>query len=753
MANDRIINRLMRLLSSINSHYVLALIIILFHVATPLNAATTLDPNVPGIAGTKHNLSMYGPGEVQATVGGTTQICVFCHTPHNSSPSGALWNREDSGATYTTFERHGTVLASLGQPDGGSKLCLSCHDGTIAVGSLLNLPGASGLAGTIEMSGVRTDAPAGALLPTSPGNITTDLSDDHPVSFIYSDPMTSSGSLELNPAEFEDPSTMNWVTLDSNNKVQCTSCHDPHSKQNSKFLVTDYGSGSPICAECHNKHLWTGAAHQTSQAVWNGTAPNPWHLDLGPDRNNNYTDDTPEVHGCFSCHKTHGGQAGKALTKDQDSTGVEEGTCLVCHNGNVASKDISTVYSKFYTHPTTSNDNLHYRADLIEPSPTREVGIDYSYVYDRQSNLTYVPDRRHAECVDCHNPHVAKQGNHTTGGLNGNVIGDNLLGSWGVEPTPWGIAGAIATLYNKIYFTDTTPLPDKVEGYLCLKCHSYYAYSLSPPETTLPDGTLISQSDLTASLNPANEGFHPVFELGKNQPPVGANSNWPISKPDLTSTFQCMVDGNCDTDGVTHLSTITCSDCHGSDVDTDPKGPHGSANRWILKGNETPFAASPQNFCYNCHRRDVYGDEGFADNTTQNIYANYSRVSHPVDGLGNSSPFYLPGLNSGNDGNKYGNLCLSCHGGAYDTANNIMDGIHGSNKAAGASGDPLGYRLMNGACVESYARPATTLSTGSLVFRTVDILTDGVCNSNFTAVTIPTTVVNYNCNSITDCIN
>ena len=377
------------------------------------------DPNVPGIAGTKHNLSMYGPGEVQATVGGTTQICIFCHTPHNSSPSGALWNREDAGSTYTLYERHGTVLAALGQPDGGSKLCLSCHDGTIAVGSVLNLPG-TGQAGTFEMSGVRTDAPAGALLPTSTGNITTDLSDDHPVSFLYTDPGGSAGSLEFNPPEFEDPVTMSWVTLDSNNRVQCTSCHDPHSRQNPKFMVTDYAR---ICKDCHNKERWGTSVHKTSEAVWNGTAPNPWHLDLGPNRNNDYTDDTPKNHTCYSCHRTHGGQAGRALTKDQGNTGAEEGTCLVCHNGNVASKDISAVYSKFYTHPTISKDGIHYRPDLIEPSPVREVGSSYSYVYDRQSNLTYIPDRRHAECVDCHNPHVAQSGNHTQGGLNGNKIG------------------------------------------------------------------------------------------------------------------------------------------------------------------------------------------------------------------------------------------------------------------------------------------------------------------------------------------
>ena len=98
-------------------------------------------------------------------------------------------------------------------------------------------------------------------------------------------------------------------------------------------------------------------------------------------------------------------------------------------------------------------------------------------------------------------------------------------------------------------------------------------------------------------------------------------------------------------------------------------------------------------------------------------------------------------------------LCLSCHGGAYDTANSIMDGIHGSNKAAGASGDPLGYRLMNGACVESYARPVTTIKHRLLFsFERLIYLTDGVCNGNFSPITIPSALVNYNCNSIADCI-
>jgi len=84
----------------------------------------------------------------------------------------------------------------------------------------------------------------------------------------------------------------------------------------------------------------------------------------------------------------------------------------------------------------------------------------------------------------------------------------------------------------------------------------------------------------------------------------------------------------------------------------------------------------------------------------------------------------------------------------------VIDGIHGSNTAAGPliGSDPLGYRLMNGACVESYKRPTTTAS-GQLDFRVVNTATDKGCAFNFSNVTISSGNVNYNCNTIGDCSN
>ena len=81
----------------------------------------------------KHNLSVTGPGPVKATA--ETEICIFCHTPHNANPAVPLWNHSmAAGVNYQTYTSS-TMAAQVGLPTGSTKLCLSCHDGTVAIGS------------------------------------------------------------------------------------------------------------------------------------------------------------------------------------------------------------------------------------------------------------------------------------------------------------------------------------------------------------------------------------------------------------------------------------------------------------------------------------------------------------------------------------------------------------------------------------------------------------------------------------------
>ncbi|MEF9438350.1 MAG: hypothetical protein L0922_06295, partial [Candidatus Mariimomonas ferrooxydans] len=163
------------------------------------------------IINTKHNFSDTGPGKVKikATAKGET-LCIFCHTPHNTIRNVPyLWNRKDSTANYIPYQSS-TLYATVGQPTGTSKLCLSCHDGTIALGAVISklqeIPFAAGI----------------RFIPKGPAMLGTDLSDDHPVSFVYDTALAAS-----NP-ELADPSTLpSEVKLDKHGQLQCTACHDP----------------------------------------------------------------------------------------------------------------------------------------------------------------------------------------------------------------------------------------------------------------------------------------------------------------------------------------------------------------------------------------------------------------------------------------------------------------------------------------------------------------------------------------------
>jgi len=178
-----------------------------------------------GIAGTAHDLSSAGWG--------TTQICIFCHTPHNAQavPGAPLWNHGVTVATFSTYASS-TLNAIVGQPTGASKLCLSCHDGTVALDSY------GGNAGTHFMD------PGGSKLGT-------DLSNDHPISFTYDAALaTSDGGLKTPVSDkFVDAASI--LPLYSA-QMQCATCHSVHDNSKGKFLRM-LNTGSALCLGCHNK--------------------------------------------------------------------------------------------------------------------------------------------------------------------------------------------------------------------------------------------------------------------------------------------------------------------------------------------------------------------------------------------------------------------------------------------------------------------------------------------------------------------
>ncbi|MDP2166848.1 MAG: hypothetical protein Q8J64_00775 [Thermodesulfovibrionales bacterium] len=239
-----------------------------------------------------HNFSASSSG-VKAQ--SETQVCVFCHTPHNAYKevvgdnilNAPLWNHKLSTQAYKVNTPDFITFLStpLQSPDGASKLCLSCHDGTVAIGATYSR-------GSITMAATANLTAGFMLSPSSPAYIGNDLTTKHLVSVPMNDKLitdsivdcesgfrlrlqypwaTGNANIVLRPTKATYPTSSSGgieggyaASASGSNKykagynygVQCSTCHDPHLWANTTdketpgafFIVSGFTS---LCSACH----------------------------------------------------------------------------------------------------------------------------------------------------------------------------------------------------------------------------------------------------------------------------------------------------------------------------------------------------------------------------------------------------------------------------------------------------------------------------------------------------------------------
>jgi hypothetical protein len=194
-----------------------------------------------GIAGTKHDFQNAAWNTNAAGVK-DGQICRPCHAPHNSNSTTLLWNHTQSTAIYQLYASS-SMKAALNQPGGTSKLCLSCHDGTIA---LDNYTGKVGFGVQINPGGN-----LGGVTQTSSTGSTAYLQDDHPIGFVYDAALAAAKGFMVTPSSAALVST--GVPL-FEGKLECSTCHDVHNVAGfPKFLRVQNTNGGNMCEKCHLK--------------------------------------------------------------------------------------------------------------------------------------------------------------------------------------------------------------------------------------------------------------------------------------------------------------------------------------------------------------------------------------------------------------------------------------------------------------------------------------------------------------------
>ena len=569
-------------------------------------AVATLDAQITGDVLGMHSL---GPGTKSPVVGARPDACAYCHAPHSATTYG-LWNQKLTTQSYTLYTS--TTEANSGrQPKLGSdsNKCLSCHDGTVAVGDTVAY-------GQVTMQGNMFTADIlGSNAPTP-----HDMQTSHPFSLSW--PLKDNVDLVASLTKSHktaDPTGAVHLVLGN---VECTSCHNPHVQAKDlvslNFLAKDSSSGQ-LCLACHDPTRtvtnqvnpladWAASAHAISPDVISPSAG------LG-----SYT--TVAKDACIACHAPHNAGASARLLR-----GVNEQDCIACHNGANVSPMATwgNVFPEYATpkvgHPFPSTSNPH--------DANEKVLLD---------------GNRHATCVDCHNAHGSEQ--------------------VGVFPLPpllrvsqKDIAGISAT-------DGVTPLTPAINQYEnCLRCHGTSLgkvvlpiYGYSPIRAVAAGDPL----DLTKQFATSATSSHPVMHP----------SNSPLLQPSLLPAMLTQL-GAASTRTMAANGVgvqILCTDCHNSDDNREfggkgPNGPHGSVwthileRRYEFSQTGTPASpggpivnlfptpdlsvAGPYAMCGKCH--DLQNQ--IMQNTSWNqhnyhITAGFScSVCHTAHGMGAVSP-------------------------------------------------------------------------------------------------------------------
>jgi predicted CXXCH cytochrome family protein len=409
---------------------------------------------------TKHNLSMSGTGTIRAV--SEDRICVFCHTPHNSAPLSPLWNKTLQPQVYVVYASPTLKAGPLPQPSGPTKLCLTCHDGTIAMGAVLNPAGGIGMLG----SGF---PPLGSL-----SQFGLDLSTHHPVSFPYH---TALPNDQLAPSPPFD------LVFGGSDEVHCTTCHDPHNDLYGKFLLKD-NRFSSLCITCHQMPNWAGSAHAVSTSSVVGILPRPpktwptytqlneWgcetchtpHFAPTPQGLLNFTSNPPDPYSCTTggCHASDPGLPPHLATSSSPpDPRVAGGKHLTGGRADIAGQ-----LRKLSGH--------HQGPSVFSAAPRRGAGMAGTGI----SNV---------DCTDCHNPHVASDVKAEAPYVSG-----RLLGVSGVDRNGAEIPAA------------------RYEYEICFKCHADYNRDL----VTIP--RVLTVTNARQSFDTSNASYHPVLGMGRN---------------------------------------------------------------------------------------------------------------------------------------------------------------------------------------------------------------------------------------------
>ena len=476
-----------------------------FFLTDAMASSEMANGRISDIRNTKHNFAASDnpllPPNESRTVSAVSeqQLCVFCHTPHGNhegdpgdlgssgpfpSSKPFLWNRQDSSATYTMYSSSSLDIPANGQAPGlGSKMCLSCHDGTVAVGQVNVLN--SQLNQTIVMQGTSGTGTIAEGTDGYTSNLGEDLSNDHPVGFVYNtaladadgeliDPEAGEGAhigirvgsgvanfnqalleggtvsdgdsstaepttaltrvavpLESNAASFNKTIKTDFVTINASGSVECTSCHDPHIRstdfsENIKFLrLHRFQKNPPSLSGTFDKDSDINCLACHKKEGWadsvHASETVATHTYSSDEITKRQIPSTTQVWeaACNACHDPHSVNNARHLMRQSIVSGATD------HDIDKTCYEChGTAGTSVLDVPTSVKDieslGGHSAFDFNNNKDDHQIlNGDFE---ESQASL----QERHVTCTDCHNPHRnARNSSHDLTGLSSQATHDH----------------------------------------------------------------------------------------------------------------------------------------------------------------------------------------------------------------------------------------------------------------------------------------------------------------------------------------
>ena len=579
----------------------------------------TLFAQITGDVIGQHDLS---PGSTSPVTGARPGSCSYCHAPHSGLASGrALWNQTLTKQIYSLYTSS-TYHQSGAQPllGGDSNLCLSCHDGTVAVGQTI-------VAGKVTTTGsmYATDV------------FGTNLQSSHPLSVVL--PIVDAPNLVDTLASKGQTADPTGAIKLVNGNIECTTCHNPHVQ--AKDLVAQYflvkdSSGGAMCLACHDPNRvvtgqtnplagWPTSVHATNNATVQ-----------------NLPYSTLSVNACFSCHTDHNAAGASELLR-----GAGDQVCLNCHSGTSPATAAginpfgrnAAIPAPSLVGPAKAMASLNVAAEYAKighPISTGKTLLQVRTSARNRGEATTVSPNNPTEtgCTDCHEPHAIGSSAALT-------VAPALRAA---QNAVWGVSEKDGT---------TIVRPAQYQFQTCLRCHGANSKKLT-------DSSKYGYSP--ARLASVAEGLNVIPQFGVNagsSHPVFHPRNSSLSQPSLLPNMWNL---NGATQGRAMGTQIFCTDCHNSDDNrefggTGPIGPHGSKwghileRRYELSQAPAPgqmitnlfpspdlSANGPYAMCGKCHNlSNITQNASFAKHAVH-INPGFScSTCHTSHGVGNSS--------------------------------------------------------------------------------------------------------------------